>query len=450
MTAFGTTRRGFLGAGAALTIPATVARAQGPARGGDPLRVGVMTDLSGPFAGAGSQPLFWGAEVAIELFNERGGVDGRPVQAVTADSQSKADVAINEMERLLGQERLEVVTGIYSSAHAVPLSGRFEQAKKMMWITSAIATAVLKDKNFRYVFRPTVHSDQYGEGSISAIAENAQAKLGLAPDKVKLGVIYEDGPYGTGVAAAIEANAKARNMPIVLKEAYSATAPDLSTLVTKLRRERPDIVLQVGYNPDITLFLRQAKSGGLRFKMLIGHGAGWSQIDRLTETFGQDVNFMCNVDPAATQMLDWSKLQPGIGDLAKTFMDRFQSKHKLSDPPTHASMGFNNTWIFLEHVLKPAVQKTGGMAAEALREAALAVDVPTGGTIQGYGVKFAPPGNPMAGQNERSIAVVMQFENGKSKVVWPGALGQPIVMPLPAANAYAALLAGHRCWRSWG
>jgi branched-chain amino acid transport system substrate-binding protein len=438
MTAFGTTRRGLLGAGAALTIPATAARAQGPARGGDPLRVGVMTDLSGPFAGAGSQPLFWGAEVAIELFNERGGVDGRPVQAVTADSQSKADVAINEMERLLGQEKLEVVTGIYSSAHAVPLSGRFEQAKKMMWITSAIATAVLKDKNFRYVFRPTVHSDQYGEGSISAIAENAQAKLGIAPDKVKLGVIYEDGPYGTGVAAAIEANAKQRNMPIVLKEAYSSTAPDLSTLVTKLRRERPDIVLQVGYNPDITLFLRQAKSGGLRFKMLVGHGAGWSQIDRLTETFGQDVNFMCNVDPAATQMLDWSKLQPGVGDLAKTFMDRFQAKHRLSDPPTHASMGFNNTWIFLEHVLKPAVRKSGGMSADALREAALAVDVPEGGTIQGYGVKFAPPGDPMSGQNQRSLAVVMQFENGKSKVVWPGSLGQPIVMPLPASNAYAA------------
>jgi branched-chain amino acid transport system substrate-binding protein len=397
-----------------------------------------MTDLSGPFAGAGSLPLFWGAEVAIELFNERGGVDGRPVQAVTADSQSKADVAINEMERLLGQERLEVVTGIYSSAHAVPLSGRFEQSRKMMWITSAIATAVLKDKNFRYIFRPTVHSDQYGEGSISAIAENAQAKLGLAPDKVKLGVIYEDGPYGTGVASAIEANAKSRNMPIVLKEAYSSTAPDLSTLVTKLRRERPDIVLQVGYNPDITLFLRQAKSGGLRFKMLIGHGAGWSQIDRLTETFGGDVNHMCNVDPAATQMLDWSKLQPGIGDLAKTFMDRFQAKHKLSDPPTHASMGFNNTWIFLEHVLKPAVRKSGGMSADALREAALAVDVPEGGTIQGYGVKFAPPGDPMAGQNQRSLAVVMQFENGKSKVVWPASLGQPIVMPLPASNAYAA------------
>ena len=90
--------------------------------------------------------------------------------------------------------------------------------------------------------------------------------------------------------------------------------------IRKLRRERPDVVFQVGYNPDITLFLRQAKSGGLRFRMLIGHGAGWSQIDRLSETFGADVNHFCNVDPAGTQMLDWSKLGPGVGDLAKTFV----------------------------------------------------------------------------------------------------------------------------------
>ena len=89
-------------------------------------------------------------------------------------------------------------------------------------------------------------------------------------------------------------------------------------------------------------------------------------------------------------------------------------------------------------MLAPAVKKTGGMAADALREAALAVDIPVGGTIQGYGVKFRPPGDPMAGQNERSIAVVMQFEDAKAKVVWPTAIaGGPPVLPLPAGHAFA-------------
>ncbi len=72
-----------------------------------------------------------------------------------------------------------------------------------------------------------------------------------------------------------------------------------------------------------------------------------------------------------------------------------------------------------------------------MREEALKIDIPIGGTIQGYGVKFQPPGSVMAGQNERSIAVVMQFEGGKSNVVWPTAIGRPPVLPLPAGHPYA-------------
>ena len=100
-------------------------------------------------------------------------------------------------------------------------------------------------------------------------------------------------------------------------------------------------------------------------------------------------------------------------------------------------MGFNNTWVFLEHVLKPAVREGGG-SIDAMRRAALAVDIPVGGTIQGYGVKFNPPEHEMAGQNARSVAVVMQFENGRSKVVWPTPIaGGPPVMPLPASSPFA-------------
>src|SRR3546814_19105322 len=58
-------------------------------------------------------------------------------------------------------------------------------------------------------------------------------------------------------------------MNVVLKEGYSATAPDLSSLVTTLRRARPDVILHTGYNPDITLFLRQAQEQGLKWAALI-------------------------------------------------------------------------------------------------------------------------------------------------------------------------------------
>src|ERR1700736_2103715 len=78
-----------------------------------PIRIGVLYDLSGPFAAAGSVASSIGAQIAIDLTNEKGGVLGKyKVEPVNADSQSKADVAINEAERLINQEKVNVILGV--------------------------------------------------------------------------------------------------------------------------------------------------------------------------------------------------------------------------------------------------------------------------------------------------------------------------------------------------
>lgn len=404
------------------------------------LRVGVLYDLSGPFAGAGSVAGQVGTLSAIDLVNERGGVMGKyKVVAVTGDSQSKADVAINEAERLLNAEKVDLLLGIYSSAHAVPLAGKVDAQNKFLWITIAVSSAVLKDKHYRYVFRPTVHSDQYGESSVRFAAEEAKAKLGMDPKDIKVAIIYEDGPYGTGVATANEEWAKQLNMKIVHKEGYSATTADLSSLVTKLKRAHPDVVLHTGYNPDISLFLRQSKEQGLKFKMLVGHGAGYSQVDKLRETFGTDVDYFFNVDPVAAQLLDPKTLVPGMGELTQEMVKRYRVKTgSTGELPPHASMGFNNTWILLNSVVPRAVTAYGGWSPDALRKAALDLDLPAGGTIQGYGVKFAPPEDRMAGQNLRSTMPVMQHIGGKIYVSSPKAIRtREPVFPLPKSSPFA-------------
>ena len=403
------------------------------------IRIGVVYDLSGPFAAGGSVACSVGAQIAIDLVNERGGVAGKyKVVPVNADCQSKVDVAINEVERLIGQEKLEIINGVYASAHAVPLSAKVEAQKKILWITTAIATAVFKDKNLRYVFRAQIHSDQYGEAFAAFIAENAKAKLGAEPKSIKVAIIHEDGPYGVGVAEASERFGKERGLQIVMREGYSATAPDLSSLVTKLKRAGADIISQVGYNPDITLFLRQARESGLRFKMLVGNGAGYSQLDKLRATFGADIDNFCNIDPVPAQLLNTASLAPGLGDLVKTMVERYKAKTNATDVPPHCSMGFNQTWVLLNNVLPVAKEKYGGFDAEAVRKAALEVDIPPGGTIQGYGVKFFPPGTQLSGQNERSTPVVMQNAGEHISVVWPSNIKtQEAVLPLPASSVYA-------------
>ena len=422
-----------LAVASALAACSSLALAQGKE-----LKIGVIYDYTGPFAAGGSQAAGIGTKIAIDMINERGGVDGYMVKAIFADAQSKGEVAINEATRLLDQEKVDLIMGVYSSAHCVPMAQKVDAAKKFMWANVCVASSVFKGKNLQYVFRAQVHSDQFGAASCSFLNEQSKAKLNKAPKDLRVAIIYEDGPYGAGVAEGNEEVCKKFGMNLVMKEGYSATAPDLSSLITKLRRARPDVILHTGYNPDITLFWRQAREQGLKWSALIGHGAGYGQFDKLSQAFGKEAEYIYNVDPVAAQLLDPKTLQPGLGDLTKEMVRRYRAETKADEIPPHVSMGFNQAWIFFTDVLPRAIKKYGGATPEALRKAALDTDIPVGGTIQGYGVKFFPPGTPMSGQNERSSPVVMQYLGGETKIVWPTAIktADPL-LPIPKSSAYS-------------
>ncbi len=405
------------------------------------IKLGVIYDYTGALAAGGSLAAGIGTKAAVDMINERGGIEGYRLKAIYADAQSKPEVAINEMTRLLDQEKVDIVMGVFSSAHCVPMAQQIDARKKFMWANVCVASAVLKDKKLQYVFRAQVHSDQFGEASCTFIAENAKAKLGKDVKDIKVAIIYEDGPYGAGVAMGNEAKCKALGMQQVLKEGYAATSPDLSSLITKLRRAQADVILHTGYNPDITLFWRQAREQGLKWSALIGHGAGYGQYDKLREAFGKDADFIYNVDPVAAQLLDAKTLKAGLGDVTKEMVKRYTAEikdRKVDEIPPHVSMGFNQSWILFTDVIPRAIKKYGGINPEALRKAALETDIPVGGTIQGYGVKFFAPGTPMSGQNERSSPVVMQYIGGDTKIVWPAAIktADP-VLPLPKGHTYA-------------
>jgi branched-chain amino acid transport system substrate-binding protein len=429
---------GLVGALAVVAVAASRVDAQGQT-----IKIGLLYDHTGPFSAAGSLNCWRGAKMIIDYVNERGGVLGKyKIVQVDGDSQSKAEAAINEAERLLNVDKVDILAGVYSSAHAVPLAEKIDRQKKFFWITTAIADAVVKDRNLQYTFRPQPNGSLFGEASVQYVAHYAQDKLKKAVKDVQAAIIYEDGPYGTGVAASNEAEAKKIGMQVVLKEGFSAQAPDLSSLVTKLRASRPDVIFHTGYNPDIALFLRQAKEQGLRVKIYVGHGAGHSQLAKLKEAFGNVEGFH-TVDPPASQLIDPRKLKPGVWDLTQEMLKRykaFEPSIPVGQVAPNVSMGFNNMWIFLNDVLPRAIQRHGGFSPEALAAAARATDIPEGGTMQGYGVKFHPPGHPMAGQNMRAIAAVFQVVDGEFRHVYPPVVASLVSPPvlLPASSPFAA------------
>jgi branched-chain amino acid transport system substrate-binding protein len=321
----------------------------------------------------------------------------------------------------------------------VPLAERVDKEQKLLWITTAISSKVFDGRNLQYVFRPQPTGDQFGKLSVQYIAEYAQEKFGKPAKDLRLAIIYEDGPYGTDVAAGNEAKAKELGLNVVLKEAYSAQAPDLSSLVTKLRAARPDVLFHTGYNPDIVLFLRQAKEGGLRVRAYLGHGAGHSQLEKLKETIGaSEVEGFHSVDPAAAQHLDPKGLRPGVWAMTQEMVRRYRKEFGEGELAPHVSMGWNNLWILFNDVLPRAIQKYDGWSPDAIAKAARETDIPSGGTMMGYGVKFYPPGDRFAGQNERAFPVVEQIIQGQFQIVYPKSLAQvkPTVL-LPRSSLLA-------------
>jgi branched-chain amino acid transport system substrate-binding protein len=403
------------------------------------IKIGVVYDLTGPFAGGGSDLQYLGAKIMIDWFNAHGGAEGYKVDPIYVDAQSKPDVAINEAVRLIEQEHVDMLLGFYSSAECVPAAARIEEFKKFMWITTCIASPVLENKNLKYVFRPQPYGQQWGTVSTEMVANYAKAQIGKDPKDLKVAIIHEDGPYGTDVARGDVDGSTKYGFQVVANEGYSASAPDLSSLVTKLKRSKPDVIFHTGYNPDITLFLRQARELGLKFSTLVGQGAGYTVYSKLKETLGTDVNYVFDTDAISIWDVKPEALKPGLADITKMVGEEYlKAKPDTVIKSAHVGIGAANTYIFLSDVLPRAIKKYGGITSDDLRQAALDTDIPEGGTLLGFGVKFETPGMPMAGQNDRGYPVTVQYIDDKSYVVWPKPLQrQEPILKLPTSSPYA-------------
>src|SRR5689334_9469533 len=74
--------------------------APAPAGPRSPLRVGVVTPLTGVYAGIGQQ-VRWGLELAAHEINADGGILGRPLELLFEDEEANPTVAVQKAERLL-------------------------------------------------------------------------------------------------------------------------------------------------------------------------------------------------------------------------------------------------------------------------------------------------------------------------------------------------------------
>ena len=424
-------------AGLALAAAATLALAAGAHAQDRKFRIGVITDQSGPLAAGGSSLHGLGARIMIEHFQRNGPIAGYALEAVYADAQSKPEVAINEARRLIEQEKVDMLLGLFSSAQCVPMASRAEQLGTFLYITGCTASAALEGRNLRHVFRVQPSARQFGSASTDMIAAYAREKFGKDARDLTVAIIHEDGAYGVDVALGNEEGVKRNGLKLVVNQAYSAAAPDLSELVAKLRRAQPDVILHTGYNPDIALFLRQARESGLKFGALVGHGAGYGQPAKLREALGADIAGVFNVVPMSVQNANRAAMPADLPPLIALITHAADNARPGASGSPQVGIAASSTYLLLQHVLPRAIRQYGGTNADALRRAALDVDLPEGGTMLGFGVKFLASGVD-AGQNERAYPAIVEYTADGAEMVWPKSQQKrPPTLPLPSDHPYA-------------
>ena len=108
-----------------------------------PIRIGASASKTGTYAALGQNQLR-GYQLCVKHTNEKGGVLGRKLELVVEDDQSKSATAIRIYERLITQEKVDLVLGPYGSPMTEPVANVIEKYRMPMVASTAATDAILK------------------------------------------------------------------------------------------------------------------------------------------------------------------------------------------------------------------------------------------------------------------------------------------------------------------
>jgi branched-chain amino acid transport system substrate-binding protein len=251
------TRRQWL-AGAGTTGIAVASSGLGPfvSRGAaaEPLRIGYPTNRSGVYAYLGAYEIM-GAQLAVEEYNQQGGVAGRPVEMILEDTQANPAVAVQKATKLLDRDKVHCLVGGILSAEAFAV-GDLAQQRKVVYVNTAGNND--GQRCHRYVFAIDHSMTQMANALVPWLAKNRGKRWYF---------INHSTPAAQFAADKVGAMLKASGGTVVGGDNVPLETTDFSAHLNKLKAASPDMAFFcVGGIPLVNL-LKQYKEFGLRGKV---------------------------------------------------------------------------------------------------------------------------------------------------------------------------------------
>ena len=378
---------------AALTTVALPAAAQAP------IKIGASISMTGTYAKPGIYQKE-GYELCVQEANDKGGLLGRKIDLVVYDDQSTPATGQRLYEKLITEDKVDVVMGPYSSAISEAVANVTEKYKKVMVAPLAATTSIFK-KGRKYIFMVISPAEVYLEGLV-----DIAAKRGLKT----IAIVNEDTLFPKTAANGTAEFAKKRGLQIVLQEAYPKGNTDFSALLTKIKAANPDVIAASTYFDDAVALTRQMKELNVTPKMY-GVTVG-GDLPEFYDLLKQNAEYIYG----ATQ---WEPTLPYPGQ--KEFMASYQKKFN-HEPSYHAAAGYAGCVLYLD-----AVRKAGTLDADKVREQLLKLETRT--MLGDYKVDAD-------GFQTAHKMVLFQWQDGKKVTVWPDdlAAGGKARFPTPPWN----------------
>lgn len=411
-------RRLFFGTLAVLCVFVLVAMSDMPAKADPPaVKVGNIIPLSGPSASVGEQGKN-AREMAVEEINGAGGIKslgGAKLEMVYADSESKPEKGVAEAERMINTEKVHVLTGCWNSAVTYPTTAVAERYGIPFIVPVSVADKIT-EQGFKTVFRIAA-KDSWWTRDQFAFLKDMEEEFTTKVKKVAF--VYENGDWGKGFAEQWKKLAKEGGYQVVLDEPYPSTATDLSPVVQKIKRARPDVLMLVSNAADAILLTNTLAEYRVKLKAIIASGGGHADPSFLDAT-GKNAQYIFDI-------VEWET------DINKPGAEEANAKYK-------AKYGYNLTGEAVDaylamYVLADALERAGSYDPAQIRNALEATNYRSGrGMIVGYeGVKF-----DSTGQNKNASLVMVQINDmgkGMERItVWPKSArraGYTPVFPMP-------------------
>ena len=380
------------------------------------IRIGAIYPTTGPLAHYGAEELR-GVRIAVDLFNERGGVRGRKVVLDVADSPG-VDAGWRNAY-LMARRSVPVIIGTYSSTISLAASEAAHRNHVVYWETGAVADLVTS-RGYRDVFRLGPSGATLARQAAGFATEVLAPRFKIARTALKVAVVYENDPYGSSVGAGIARESAQRGFKLVGSFPYDPAKETFTSIIASLARLRPDVVVAASYLHDGAKFRNALVDAKLPIKALIGKCAAF-YTPEMAKLLGVKINGVFVADKPM-------EIAPGALTAEGRVLERELRARYLTRygraPEAAAYMGFSGAWPLLAGALSNARTLTPAGIADAART----IDLAWGSMPNGSGVRFETSGT-MIGQNERAFGVVWQWQSNKPVLVWPSsaARGAPVL-----------------------